>query len=261
MTTYKLSNIARRSVSPVGKKKYRILYIENQSLIDPCIWSIPEFYICSHLDVNLGVDAIIKHEDSDIDSYQNLIRYHAPIINIVTNMHEEHQITKKYVNTYDYVIDKNRLGGIFYMNHKQQKSKQLLYIIDNDQEYSNAILKFLYKTKIGFDTIHTDMLKDFSIDNLKEILSEYKFVLNNTKEINLFIAYLCGSFPITFNYDLAEKNSYIKLINERSFADNLESEYNTKDAANALNTLYNYNTFKEQIVSLVEDLYTRPFIL
>lgn len=249
--TYLLSNIAKSCV--LTENRRNILYLPDMSVVDSIITSLSNFNILTPDNYWINnIDAMIySYSNTSINDTDILLKYHFKIIKIITDT-----ATTVQNNIYNLNLDINKFSirppGI-------DDTKLLLYILDTNPSQSTMVLEYLNSLQINFTVFKPAEFININIIKLIEILSQFKFVLNNSNIDNLILAKKICPTPITFVKEFASKDTDIKLVNENNFKDIISDSENCEaQSSNIDNTRQKLVELNENIMNFI---YETPFIL
>lgn len=244
---YPLSNIARACI--IDRPQSNILYFANKSAIDSVINSLPNINIITPKTYWISdIQAIVYYPDSTtIDEDKILLQYHRPILKIADCVQDNTN------NNYIF-IDFDKIDII---KNQNKDKKLLLYILDNDQSKATIGLEYLNSLQINYTVFDPSQFINIGLFDLQRMLSEFRFVLNNTNINNLILANSSGATPITFMPDLVARDSRLNLVDENNFIDTISSPTKTQYQKTTGQT----ELMLADIISKINQYINRPFIL
>lgn len=259
---YKLSNIARSSIKN-NNKKYRVIYYPSFSVIDSVIGSIPELIIFSEKDVPaIGFDIILSYNDISSKIIDKSIKYHRPIININTSNKKIDIDENSNIHIMD--ISEDKIKKLFPESSNtidiRENKNSLLYIKDADPGISGMVNNFLSSKKILFETINPEDFILININNLINIFSKYTTILTNTNNIDLYLAYLSGANPITFNASI-HRSEFSTYTTEEDFDKIIQTKNHKIPENNKPYTTNDLDLFNKNILEKIKEISNRQFIL
>lgn len=250
--TYFLSNIAKSCIST--KNRPNILYIPSISVIDSIVSSLTDINLLNMEDYWINnIDAMIYNpKHTSIDEKDLLWKYHFKIIKITTEDKQEKQEDNNI-----YWLDIN-INQILIEQQYTDNKKLLLYILDNDHLKATMTLEYLNSLQIDFTVFKPNEFIDINLVELNKIISQFKFVLNNTSIENLILVDKIGSVPLTFMQEFAQQNSSIQLVDQNNFQDKLSNIFSEKSNKIIDNTEQMLGYLNRNIL---DTIYKIPFIL